>query len=350
MRECHADPCAAHLGVKKTIARISERYYWPRMSRDIAKYVRQCVVCLMSKARNNVNKQGLMGKYKFANAPFQMISMDFVGPLPRTTLQNTVILVVTDWYTKFVSLFPLRDAKAKRVVEVLEKQIFLQYGVPEIVIMDNGKQFISQELMKLFESYQVCKIWYNSYYHPQNNFTERYNRTLGGCLRSFCQEEQRHWDANLMKIQLALRTAVHSITGYTPFYLNFGRHYVPSGNEYLQLRDEVKTTVRQYDKYLGRFGEVANEVEARMRKAYVQNKRYYDRGRIAVTFEEDELVLRKNFAQSNASQFISKKLLPKYVPLYVMKKTSDTTYDLKDGQGNFVGNYHVQDFFKPTAK
>lgn len=349
MQDGHADPQAAHAGIKKTIARISERYYWPKMSRDIGKFVQQCMTCLMSKSRNGVKNQGLLGKFKFANSPFQMISMDFVGPLARTTQQNTVILVVTDWYTKFVSLFPLRDAKAKKVVEVLEKQIFLQFGVPEIVIMDNGRQFVSHELMKLFDTYQIRKLWYNSFYHPQNNFTERYNRTLGNCLRAYCQDEHRHWDAHIAKIQLALRTAIHSVTGYSPFFLNFGRDYVAAGNEYEELRDEMKVTVRQYAKHLEKFTCVANEVQIRMQKAYTKNKKNYDRGRVRVTFDVGDLVMRRNFALSNASQFVSAKLLPKYVPLFIMKRTSDTTYDLKDQDGSFVGNYHVRDFFKPTS-
>lgn len=349
MYDGHADPSAAHLGVKKTIARISERYYWPKMSRDIEKFVRSCIVCHMSKSKNGVKKQGLHGKYKFAEHPYQMISMDFVGPLTRSTLQNTVILVVTDWFTKFVSLFPMRDSKASKVVQRLENQIFLEYGVPEIVIMDNGKQFISKELMSLFDRYRVPKIWYNSYYHPQNNFTERYNRTLGNCLRAFSQEEQRHWDANIGKIQLALRTAVHSVTGYSPFYLNHGRQYIGSGNEYKELRDDVNVSPSKYASHLEKFAAIAEEVQERMKKAYKRNKKNYDRGRVNVTFEVGDLVMRRNFALSNASQFISAKLLPKYLPMYIMERTSDTTYDLIDGDGNFVGNYHVQDFYKPTS-
>lgn len=348
MCDGHTNPCAAHLGVKKTIARISERYYWPKMGRDIEKFVRNCLTCLTSKSRNRVSCQGLMGKFKFANYPFQMISMDFVGPITRSTQQNTVILVITDWYTKFVTLVPLRDAKAKKVVDILENKIFLEYGVPEIVIMDNGKQFVSHQLMKLFETYQIRKVWYNSFYHPQNNFTERYNRTLGNCLRAYCQEDQRHWDANLAKIQLALRTAVHSVTGHSPFFLNFGRKYMAAGNEYQELRDEVRVTTRQYAGYLDKFAQVASEVQDRMMKAHHKNKIQYDKGRVEVAFEEGDLVLRKNFGLSNASQHVSAKLLPKYVPMYILRKTSDTTYDLRDKEGNFAGNYHVQDFFKPS--
>lgn len=349
MKEGHCEPTAAHLGTAKTRKRISQRYFWPNMSTDIKDFCKQCVVCLQSKSRNGVKNQGLMGKFKFTNAPFQMISMDFVGPLARTTQQNTVMLVVTDWFSKFVSIFPLRMAKAKKVVEILEKDIFLVYGVPEIVIMDNGRQFVSKELMKLFKEYNICKIWYNSYYHPQNNFTERYNRTLGNCLRAFVEKDHRHWDVNIPKIQLALRTAVHAVTGYTPYYLNFGREYVGSGDDYHQLKSSCKVTPKQYSNFLKEFSKISSEVQRKMYEAYAKNKKYYDRNRVEVSFEAGDLVYRKNFAQANASQYISSKLLPKYIRLYVKKKTSETTYDLEDVDGRFVGNYHVQDFFKATS-
>lgn len=273
-----------------------------------------------------------------------MISMDFIGTLARTTHQNTVILVITDWFTKFVSLFALREAKARKVVEIVEKDVFLTYGVPEIVIMDNGKQFVGKELMRLFKHYDIRKIWYNSYYHPQNNFTERYNRTLGNCLRAFSQEDHSHWDVNLPKIQLALRTAVHSVTGFTPYYLNSGREYVASGNDYEELNDSIRTTARQYSRFLENFKKISVEVQHKMRKAYDKNKKYYDRLRTAVTFAIADLVYRRNFTQSNASQFISAKL---NLPFYVKKKTSDSTYELEDENGKSVGNYHVKDFFKP---
>lgn len=348
MEEGHMEPTAGHLGVSKTKSRICQRYFWPRMGHDIEKYVQSCGVCLQSKSRNGVRSQGLMGKFKFANAPFQMISMDFIGPLTSSSQQNTVILVVTDWFTKFVSLFPLRRATAAKVVEVLERHIFLQFGVPEVVIMDNGKQFVSKELMALFDRYRVRKIWYNSFYHPQNNFTERYNRTIGNCLRAFVGDNQRRWDVMLPMIQLALRTAVHATTGYTPYFLNYGREYVAAGNDYSELSENVKTTHSRYSKFLDDYRGVANDVQERMKKAYDRNKSRYDQKRKQVDFAVGELIYRRNFALSNASQNISAKLLPKFIPLYVMRKTSDSTFDLCDENGKFVGNYHVKDFFKAT--
>lgn len=97
----------------------------------------------------------------------------------------------------------------------MEKEIFLKEGVPEIVIIENGRQFTGKKLREFFINYRIKKVWYNSLYHPQNNFTERYNRTLNACLRAYSADNHRKWDANIPKIQLALRTAQHTVTAHT---------------------------------------------------------------------------------------------------------------------------------------
>ncbi|KAH8272257.1 hypothetical protein KR018_008420, partial [Drosophila ironensis] len=41
----HDEPTAGHMGVRKTIARISARYFWPGLQRDARKYVAACELC-----------------------------------------------------------------------------------------------------------------------------------------------------------------------------------------------------------------------------------------------------------------------------------------------------------------
>lgn len=284
-----------------------------------------------------------MGKFKQSSRPFQLISIDFIGPLPRSTRQNKYVLVITDWFSKFVSLFALREATADKVVTILEKDIFLMFGVPEIIIMDNGKQFTSKKLNNLLDNYNVKKVWFTSHYHPQNNFTERYNQVIGNCLRAYSKKNHRHWDAHLSHIQLALRTCISEVTGYTPFYLNFAREYIHAGNEYKELLDDENIN---YVDTIDEFQIIASEVQDKLRKAYEKNKFYYDKNRKKITFEVGEKVYRKNFQLSDASKFVSSKLLPKNLPFTVTRKISDLCYELADEAGKIVGNYHVKDIFK----
>lgn len=95
----HDLPTSAHLGVFKTLARISQLYYWPHMKNSVVKFVRKCVICATCKT-DNLPQAGLMGNYRNIKHPFQLISADLLGPYPRSRLGNQYVLVVTDWFTK----------------------------------------------------------------------------------------------------------------------------------------------------------------------------------------------------------------------------------------------------------
>lgn len=94
-----------------------------------------------------------------------MIFIDFIGPLPRSRSGHCHILVVVDALTKFVHLHPVRTATSKAVIKFLEDRIFLTFGVPEILISDNGSQFISDEFKRFLKEYCV-KQWATAIYHP----------------------------------------------------------------------------------------------------------------------------------------------------------------------------------------
>ena len=73
---------------------------------------------------------------------------------------------------------------------------------------------------------------FNALYHPQNNPTERVNRVVKTMLSAYVKNNQRHWDKYLPSVTCALRTLRHDVTGFTPFFINFGREHVLSGKEY----------------------------------------------------------------------------------------------------------------------
>lgn len=345
--ECHNAPTAGHMGIKKTKSRLAQRYFWPGMAGDVEKYVKNCSVCRESKSQNTP-KQGLMGKYKSATRPMQMIAIDIVGPLTRSSKQNTCLLVATDWFTKFPFIFPLRAATATKICTLLEEQIFLIYGVPEIVVLDNGKQFVSKQMKALFAKYAIAKVWYNSYYHPQNNFTERTNKTIGNCLRAYVGVNHKKWDAQIPEITLALRTAVNEVTGYTPFFLMFGRECSLAASDYklYDIEQDIETALRNRSRFLVDFQNVFNEVSFRIKRAYDKNKARYDRGRRDVEYEVGDVVYKKNHPMSNAIKSISSKLLPKNSQFTIVNKRSKLSYDLVDAKGKPAGNYHINDLFK----
>ena len=95
MKSCHDEPIAAHLDMFKTLKRVLELYYWSRMRKDVQRYVRSCDVCKAQKPLNLV-PPGLMGKSRKVSYPWQMVALDLIGPLPRSSKGNKFLLVVSD--------------------------------------------------------------------------------------------------------------------------------------------------------------------------------------------------------------------------------------------------------------
>ena len=61
-------------------------------------------------------------------------------------------------------------------------------------------------------------------YHPQSDeLVERFNRTMLAKLASTVEEDPSDWKQHLRKVCMAYNTSVQPSTGYTSFYLMFGR-------------------------------------------------------------------------------------------------------------------------------
>lgn len=73
----------------------------------------------------------------------EILSLDLMEPLPRSSKGNQYVLVMTDYLTKFSFVVALRKATRSAIVRILEEDVFLLFGVPRIIIYDNGSHFRS---------------------------------------------------------------------------------------------------------------------------------------------------------------------------------------------------------------
>lgn len=326
-----------------------DRYYWPGLSRNVKEYVKNCNVCKSSKSVN-YKPIGLAGRYRDARNPWQLISTDLLGPFPRSKNGFTSLLVISDWFTKYPCLIPLRKAEAKHVVQAIESRIFLEFGVPESIIMDNGPQFgRSKKVKALLKKYGIRRLWNNCHYHPQSNFTERHNKNIGAALRCYVKQNHKEWDAHLPEIALALKTAVHSITGYSPFFLSHAREFVFHPTDYRLDSAEAANEVDPYERrsdFIKSFTEVTSKIHAKIHEAYLRNKKYYDLDRSDYAFKENDRIFLKNYVKSDASKGFCKKLAPRYVPCIISKVISPVAFEIEDEGGNSMGKWHIQDIRK----
>lgn len=348
LRQYHDDETAAHFGISKTLNRILELYYWPKVRNDVTKYVSKCKVCAACKS-TNLPKAGLMGAYKNINFPFQLISADLLGPYPRSKNGNQYLLVIVDWFTKFCLVHPLSKATSRAIVKFIENQVFLIYGVPQIFLCDNGVQFRSHEFQNLMKEYNVQKIWYTAKYHPQVNATERQNRVIVTAIRSYIKENHKDWDCSIHKIAQAIRLAKHDVTGHAPAFLTFARNVPLSGDFYGQISENAHNIVSIADKSarlddIQEFPKLFSDVRKRIHDSYVKNTQCYNlRRRSAVKFNVGDKVWKTNYVLSKATDNFAAKLAPKYISCTVQKVISPLVYNLIDDRGNDIGNWHVKD-------
>lgn len=345
LRKCHDDPCAGHPGVLKTFYRVSQKFYWPKMKSDITRYVRRCSICRKNKPEQS-KPAGLMQPHQVANKPFEIITCDLIGPLPRSTRGYKFILVILDNFSKFMTAIPLRNSTASLVCKAIEDNWLLIYGQPRRIICDNGVQLRGNEFRGLMASYGI-KISFTANYHPQANPTERGNKTLGTMIRCYVTENHRVWDRNLSKLACAIRTQVHESTKHSPYFVVFGCD-MPNN---LDVQDKglqgVNPPVNDNKLFRDRaeaFSKLYADVRKHLERAALRNKRIYDLRRRDVQYDVGARVYRKNFVLSNAPNFFSAKLADKYVgPFVVGRKVSPWTYVLNDLDGKNRGVWHVKD-------
>lgn len=329
----HEPPNVAHGGIGKTIHRIREYFYWPHLNVQVREFINRCVTCKESNPANMVLKPP-MGKEPNVCRPFQRIYIDFLGPYVRSKRGNGFIFIILDYFSKYVILKPMTKANTKNVTNFLIQEVFYKFGCPETLISDNGQQFVSKEFAELMKSFGIEHIR-TANYAPQANASERVNQSVLAAIRSYLDSNQNDWDLHLCEIECALRSAVHSATGLTPYLVLFGVNMITHASAYklarkLDLLEDAENRLENRSEFLEL---VRDNVKQNLHKSYESNaKRYNVRCRIT-KFRPGQEIFRRNFQLSDFSKQISAKLCKKFVKGRIVKAVGNNLYEIENLQG-----------------
>ena len=81
MRETHTSKVAGHFGITNTLQNLQTYVYWPRMQQDVARFMRGCTLCSISKPSNR--KLGLYMPLPVPTRPWESISIDLLVDCPK---------------------------------------------------------------------------------------------------------------------------------------------------------------------------------------------------------------------------------------------------------------------------
>jgi len=192
IRQHHDIPQAGHGGTAKTTEVLQRKYYWPHMRDTIKQYVKNCDICQRTKVVRDA-PYGLMKPNEAPDRPWKLISMDFITDLPKSEVDDAILIVI-DRLTKMAHFLPCtKEMDARQFSELFMREIFRLLGLPKDIITDRGSIFTSDLWQETTKQLGIERRL-STAFHPQTDGqTERTNSTLEQYLRAYVNYQQDNW-------------------------------------------------------------------------------------------------------------------------------------------------------------
>ncbi|GJY91295.1 reverse transcriptase domain-containing protein [Tanacetum coccineum] len=291
--------------LSKLASAIRQGYYWPTMHEDAKEEVQKCDSCQIHAPVPRLPKT-LMTSI-MAPWPFYQWGMDILGPLPPARGGAKFIIVAIDYFTKWIKAKPLVKITGKEVIRFVMDNIICRFGLPKIIITDNGAQLVNDSF----------KSWCG--------------RSLMEGIKTRLGREKVRWVDELPNVLWAHRTSIKQSNRETPFSLTYGSEAV--------IPAEI--VIPTYRTLMIREG--YNEEEMRLNLDLLQEKReadavreakyktkmeqYYNKKVCPTGFRPGKFVFRRNEASRVEDQG---KLGPKWEgPYRVVEAYENGSYKLQ---------------------
>ena len=239
LHPCHNE--LGHAGFLRTFSRLKEQYFWITMKKDVARHIKNCKECAKRKCPKSIRPVPL--NPTSVREPLEIVSVDFVGPLPVTEGGNRYIMTFQDHFTRWPAAYTLKEATEKEIIDCL--RIFSHdFGYPTAILSDRGSAFLSDLVKKACKILNV-KHYTTSSFHPQaNGLRERFHSTLKMPLSLLINKGRDNWDVFLPDFVGAYRTTPHTVTKESPAFLMFGRQFnIPLKTEFQSDTDFLSERV-----------------------------------------------------------------------------------------------------------
>ena len=203
-----------HQGINKTKAHLRSKVWFPQMTEKAEHAVRECIPCQANTTRRNMEPLNMS---ELPPGAWLHLSIDFCGPLPN----GENLMVIQDEYSRYPVVEILRKTTTESLVPVVDK-VFAEFGFPKIVKSDNGAQFRSTVWSRYLRWSGVKRRKIMPLWPRANSQAEAFNKPLLKAIRA-ATIQKKNWKQELQTFLRMYRSTPHATTGFTPFFLMFGR-------------------------------------------------------------------------------------------------------------------------------
>jgi transposase InsO family protein len=221
----HFPAISGHVGTQRLIQTIYRAWYWPSLSRDVTEFIKRCPSCAAQRLKRGPQRTHKLTIFP-PEGPLEFVAMDVLGPLPETKRGNRFCVVMCDRFTKISIAVPTPNQTAETCAQVFVDRWICYYGVPLIILSDNGSNFASKFFSVLTHILGIKHVFTSPYRPSTNGQTERWNATLVDTITHYLFAE-KDWDELVGVATASYNHSVHSSTGFAPFEIALNR--VPRG-------------------------------------------------------------------------------------------------------------------------
>ena len=289
---CHRE--AAHQGQHLSAALMQECFWWPGMTQDLRNHIKKCGHCRKYEAAPPVVPM----KPLACSGPGELLRVEFMSIEETVPLKEDPVicnvLVLQDHFSKYVVAYVVKDQTARTAAETLRIGYFRLFGAPAYLVSDQGKAFTGHVITHLGELYGVQKLRTSPYHAQTNGQVERMNQTIIHMIGKLEEDRKAHWSEHLPELLMAYNATRSTVTGYSPYYLLFGRRpRIPVDYLFPTLRDsphqtKVEVSVVAMQKRLKEAFALARQLTS---EEAARQCHYYDHKAGAVALQPGDVVM-----------------------------------------------------------
>lgn len=260
------------------------------MTRDVAKYVKDCEICKRSKPQKMTKQPMILTKTP--TETIDTIIIDTIGPMTKSHSGNEYALTMTCDMSKFLVVAPMPTKTTKDVAKSIFEKFILIQGPMREIRTDKGTEFDSNLMNELCKLLGITHKISTAYRHETVGTAERCHRVYNEYLRSYLEEKSQNWDNYLDYFAFNYNISKNSTTDYkySPYEIVYKKKPVPMNDILTGNVDPIYNVENYVKESKFMMQQVYKDTVEILDKIKEQNKRNYDKTANLMNIEKGDFV------------------------------------------------------------